>query len=140
MDRQSPIHDNVFAKMNRLGANLVRYLHWSHSQAPFPEQKEGVFNFELADEYVLDFMACKNAQDSVINFDAAPAWLHEGGDARKPLRDPSGRELGEWISRILSWYTKVSSQISRLSSLRNYTPLHALPGRVYRQADGEGLS
>ena len=48
-------------------------------------------------------MACNNAEDSVINFDAAPAWLHEGKDLGKPLRDPTGRELGEWISRILSW-------------------------------------
>ena len=52
--------------------------------------------------YQADFMACNNAEDSVINFDAAPSWLHEGGDLSRPLRDPTGRELGEWISRIVS--------------------------------------
>ena len=106
MDRESPIHDAVFKRMGSLGAKLVRYLHWSHSQAPFPELEEGNFNFTLADQYVTDFMACKNAEDSVINFDAAPAWLHVDKDLGKPLRDPTGRELGEWISRIVSWYTK----------------------------------
>lgn len=106
MDRESPIHDPVFKNMDNLGAKLVRYLHWSHSQAPFPEDTEGIFNWTLTDQYVEDFMACKNAQDSVINFDAAPAWLHTNSDLSQPLRDNTGTELGEWISRIVSWYTK----------------------------------
>ena len=106
MDRESPMHDAVFNRIDKLGAKLVRYLHWSHSQAPFPEQVEGVFNFTLTDEYVMDFMACKNAVGSVMNFDAAPCWLHQDKDCSKPLRDPTGTELGEWISRIISWYTK----------------------------------
>ena len=140
MDRESPMHDAVFSRIDKLGAKLVRYLHWSHSQAPFPELVEGVFNFTLTDQYVLDFMACKNAAGSVMNFgehdcaarinfldlrrseglfpparatacghhhaDAAPCWLHEEQDCAKPLRDPTGVQLGEWLSRIISWYTK----------------------------------
>ena len=56
--------------------------------------QEGVFNFSLMDEYVLDFMACKNAEGSVMNFDAPPCWLHTGASCENPLRDPSGKELG----------------------------------------------
>eukprot|EP00937_MAST-01D_sp_MAST-1D-sp2_P007533 g7533.t1 len=119
MDRESPIHDAVFSRMDSLGAKLVRYLHWSHSQAPFPELQEGVFNFTLTDQYVEDFMSCANAEESVINFDAAPSWLHEGGDLSRPLRDPTGRELGEWISRIVSWYTKGGFSDARTG--KNYT-------------------
>ena len=106
MDRRSPMHDAAFGRMDKLGAKLVRYLHWSHSQAPFAELQEGVFNFTTMDEYVLDFMACKNAEDAVMNFDAGPCWLHEGADCGKPLRDATGVEYGQWISRIIGWYTK----------------------------------
>ena len=35
-----------------------------------------------------------------------PCWLHAKGDCAEPLRDPSGTELGEWLSRIIGWYTK----------------------------------
>ena len=45
MDRASPMHDVAFSRMDKLGAKLVRYLHWSSSQAPFAELQEGVFNF-----------------------------------------------------------------------------------------------
>lgn len=34
-----------------------------------PEMKEGVFDFTLTDQYVLDFMQAKNAEASVMNFD-----------------------------------------------------------------------
>eukprot|EP01047_Picozoa_sp_COSAG01_P071741 COSAG01_NODE_11216_length_1980_cov_1.772993_2_plen_397_part_00 len=106
MDARSPMHDAAFQRMDKLGAKLVRYLHWSASQAPFPETQEGVFNFTAMDQYVLDFMNCSNALSAVMNFDAGPCWLHLSGDCRKPLRDTSGKEYGEWISRIISWYTK----------------------------------
>ena len=46
------MHDRVFSRIDKLGAKLVRYLHWSSSQAPFPELQDGVFNFTLMDEYV----------------------------------------------------------------------------------------
>ena len=72
MDRASPMHDAAFSRMDKLGAKLVRYLHWSSSQAPFAELEEGKFNFTKMDEYVLDFLACKNAPGSVMNFDAGP--------------------------------------------------------------------
>jgi hypothetical protein len=129
MDRESPIHDPVFKNMDQLGAKLVRYLHWSHSQAPFPEKEEGVFNWTLTDQYVDDFMKCKNAQDSVINFDAAPAWLHENADLNKPLRDPTGTEVGEWISRIVSWYTKGGFTDKRTGKV--YKSLHHFQWRNY---------
>lgn len=45
MDRVSPMHDAAFGRMDKLGAKLVRYLHWSASQAPFAELSEGEFNF-----------------------------------------------------------------------------------------------
>eukprot|EP01052_Picozoa_sp_SAG31_P027035 SAG31_NODE_2497_length_5598_cov_3.904710_5_plen_452_part_00 len=129
MDRESPMHDAVFSRIDKLGAKLVRYLHWSHSQAPFPELAEGVFNFTLTDQYVLDFMACKNAVGSVMNFDAAPCWLHEGHDCAKPLRDPTGVELGEWISRIISWYTKGGFTDKRTGKV--YTSPHKLAWENY---------
>eukprot|EP00747_Dinoflagellata_sp_TGD_P115612 gnl/TRDRNA2_/TRDRNA2_172196_c0_seq6.p1 gnl/TRDRNA2_/TRDRNA2_172196_c0~~gnl/TRDRNA2_/TRDRNA2_172196_c0_seq6.p1 ORF type:complete len:604 (+),score=51.14 gnl/TRDRNA2_/TRDRNA2_172196_c0_seq6:73-1884(+) len=110
MDRECPIHDAVFKRMCTLGTKMVRYLHWGAPPpgAPFPEMTEGVFNFTHTDEYVLDFMQCPNAEDSVINFDmwGGPKWLHWNNSNDYALRDPTGVEFGEWISRIVSWYTK----------------------------------
>ena len=37
---------------------------------------------------------------------APPCWLHRNGDCNAPFRDSTGTEFGEWISRIISWYTK----------------------------------
>ena len=51
-----------------------------------------VFWLACRDEYVLDFMACKNAPGSVMNFDAGPCWLHQAAECSKPLRDPTGVE------------------------------------------------
>ena len=129
IDRASPVHDAIIARMNALGATLSRYLHWSHSEAPFPELEPGKFNFTLCDQYVLDFMAVRNAQTALINFDAAPAWLHVGNDLDQPLRDSSGKGLGEWISRILSWYTKGGFHDSRTNI--TYTSPHRLKWRNY---------
>eukprot|EP00929_Paragymnodinium_shiwhaense_P034939 TRINITY_DN18959_c0_g1_i1.p1 TRINITY_DN18959_c0_g1~~TRINITY_DN18959_c0_g1_i1.p1 ORF type:complete len:495 (+),score=39.92 TRINITY_DN18959_c0_g1_i1:86-1570(+) len=129
MDRQCPMHDKVFSRMNHLGARMVRYLHWSSSQAPFPELEEGVFDFNLTDEYIADFMACRNAEDSVFNFDAPPKWLHVNSDYDQPLRDMTGREVGEWISRILGWYTKGGFLDSRTG--RRYSSPHRFRWRNY---------
>ena len=129
MDRASPMHDAAFSRMDKLGAKLVRYLHWSSSQAPFAELEEGVFNFTKMDEYVLDFLACKNAPGSVMNFDAGPCWLHEGADCAKPLRDSTGKEYGEWISRIISWYTKGGFTDTR--SGKKYTSPHRFKWENY---------
>jgi hypothetical protein len=129
MDRTSPMHDVAFRRMDKLGAQLVRYLHWSRSQAPFPEQQEGVFNFTLTDEYVLDFMKCKNAETSVMNFDSGPCWLHETGSCKHALRDPSGKEYGEWISRIISWYTKGGFTDERTGKV--YTSPHRFKWQQY---------
>ena len=129
IDRDSPVHDAVIARMNSLGATFTRYLHWSASEAPFPELEPGIFNFTLCDEYVLDFMAVRNAETALINFDAAPAWLHVGNDLAGPLGDPSGKALGEWISRILSWYTKGGFHDSRTNT--TYKSAHHLSWRNY---------
>ena len=115
--------------MNALGAKFSRYLHWSYSEAPFPELEPGKFNFTLCDQYVLDFFAVRNAQTALINFDAAPGWLHVGGNLDGPLRDPSGVELGQWISRILSWYTKGGFHDPRTNT--SYKSPHHLDWRNY---------
>src|ERR1035441_3331622 len=67
-----------------------------------------------------DFLAATEGHPTVMNFSTSPAWLYESekpvtypADANKvvwdytqgtELRDPTGKELGDYYARLVSWY------------------------------------
>ena len=104
-DPTSPLSKPAYARMAQLGAKNVRYLHWTAVGAPIPEVVEGIWDSAACDVYVSSFMAAPNAESAVVNFNW-PAWLHIGNSSSNELRDMSGAELGRWLSKIISWYTK----------------------------------
>jgi hypothetical protein len=104
-DPRSPLSKPAYARMAQLGAHNVRYLHWTAAGAPLPEAVEGQWDSAACDEYVSSFMAAPNAQTAVVNFNW-PSWLHSGNSSRNELRDLTGAELGRWLSKTVSWYTK----------------------------------
>jgi hypothetical protein len=104
-DPTSPLSKPAYARMAQLGAVNVRYLHWTAIGAPIPEVVEGVWDSAACDVYVNSFMAAPNAETAVVNFNW-PAWLHVGNSSMNGLRDRTGAELGRWLSKIISWYTK----------------------------------
>ena len=81
-----------------------------------------MFNFTKMDEYVLTSRLQERA-GPVMNFDAGPCWLHEGSDC-SVARDATGKEYGEWISRIISWYTKGGFTDTRPGKKYTAAPLH----------------
>ncbi len=124
--RGSPIHDNVFSSLKNLGADYVRYVPW----LPYP--KLGVaelappanghtsWDFSLIDPITIDFLNATQGHSVILNFSTIPAWLFK---TPKPvqypqdpntvtwdytqgteLRDPSGKELGDYYGRLVSWY------------------------------------
>jgi hypothetical protein len=124
----SPIHDGSFAAIKDLGADYVRYVPWlpypklGVAELEPPTKEATSWDFSLIDPMTKDFMAATEGQSTVMNFSTIPAWLFK---TDKPvtypsdpnqvdwhytqgteLRDSSGKALGDYYARLVSWYTK----------------------------------
>lgn len=126
--RGSPIHDGTFTALKNLGADYVRYVPW----LPYPKQavaelepptKEKTFwDFQYIDPTAQDFLAATEGHSTVMNFSTIPAWMFK---TDKPVEypsdpnqvfwhytqgtelvDPSGKQVGDYFARLVSWYTK----------------------------------
>jgi hypothetical protein len=80
------------------------------------------WDFSRIDPITLDFLNATQGHDTVMNFSTIPAWMFitakpvtfpdDPNQAfwhytqGKQLRDPSGKELGDYYARLVSWYTK----------------------------------
>jgi hypothetical protein len=124
----SPIHDGAFAALKDLGADYVRYVPW----LPYPRlavaeleppTKTGTsWDFTRIDPMTKDFMAATEGHPVILNFSTMPAWLFKTdkpitypADPDQPywdytqgteLVDPTGKQLGDYYARLVSWYTK----------------------------------
>ena len=124
--RGSPIHDRVFSELQKLGADYVRYVPW----LPYPKlgvaalepptREKTSWDFSLIDPMTVDFLNATKGHPVILNFSTIPAWLFK---TEKPvaypqdpdqvtweytqgteLRDPTGKELGDYYARLVSWY------------------------------------
>jgi hypothetical protein len=126
--RGSAFHDRAFSELRALGADYVRFVPW----LPYP--KLGVaeleppangatsWDFSLIDPLVEDFMRASTGHSVVLNFSTIPQWMFVTpapvkypADADQPvwnysqgteLRDPAGKELGDYFARLAGWYTQ----------------------------------
>jgi len=123
----SPIHDGSFEALKELGADCVRYVPWE----PYPKlavaeleapSKDGTsWDFSLIDPMTEDFLDATAGHSTVMNFSTIPAWMFK---TEKPVKypddpkqvfwsytqgtqlvDPSGKQLGNYFARLVSWYT-----------------------------------
>lgn len=118
----SPIAESAFAAVKALGADYVRYVPW----LPYPklgvaELEPGSWDFSLIDPITRSFLDATAGHSTIMNFSTIPAWLFK---TREPVKypsdpnavdwhytqgtelvDPSGRALGEYYARLVSWYT-----------------------------------
>jgi Glycosyl hydrolases family 39 len=128
LNRGSSMHDGSFAAVKALGAEDVRYVPWlpyprlavAELEPPTPTGTS--WDFSLIDPMTEDFMAATSGHSTVMNFSTMPAWLFK---TPKPvtypkdpnqvfwdytqgteLVDPSGKELGDYYARLVSWYTR----------------------------------
>lgn len=124
----SPIHDGAFAALKMLGAEYVRFVPWlpypkiavAELQPPTPDHTS--WDFTNIDPVTKDFLAATQGHSTIMNFSTIPAWMFK---TDKPvtypadpnqvfwnytqgteLRDPTGKELGDYYARLVSWYTK----------------------------------
>jgi hypothetical protein len=125
--RGSPIHDGAFAALKALGADRVRYVPWFPyprlvvAELDPPSPAATSWDFTLIDPMTEDFMEAAGARPTVLNFSTIPAWMFKTDmpvpypkdpdaiqwdyNQGSELRDPSGREAGEYFARLVSWYS-----------------------------------
>jgi Glycosyl hydrolases family 39 len=126
--RGTPIHDNAFQALHDLGADYVRYVPWlpyprlGVAELEPPKDGKTSWDFSLIDPMIIDFLEATKGHSVVINFSTIPQWMYKTGnpvaypdDPNAPvwdyeqgteLRDPTGKEVGDYYARLLSWYTK----------------------------------
>jgi hypothetical protein len=123
-----PLSVASYKAVKELHADYVRYVPW----LPYPKlavaelepstATKTNWNFSLIDPMTKDFLEATAGYPTVMNFSTSPAWLYK---TDKPvtypedpntvdwhytqgteLRDPTGKELGDYYARLVSWYTK----------------------------------
>lgn len=124
----SPIHDGAFTALKELGADYVRYVPWlpypkiavAELQPPTPDHTS--WDFTYIDPVTKDFLAATEGHSTIINFSTIPAWMFKTDQpVRYPedpnqvfwdytqgteLRDPTGKEVGDYYARLVSWFTR----------------------------------
>jgi hypothetical protein len=124
----SPIHDGSFAALKALGADYVRYVPWlpypkiAVAELEAPTKDKTSWDFTYIDPVTKDFLAATQGHSTIINFSTIPSWMFKTDQPVKypadpnqvfwdytkgtELRDPTGKELGDYFGRLVSWYTK----------------------------------
>ncbi|MGD0730108.1 MAG: glycosyl hydrolase family 39 [Terracidiphilus sp.] len=121
-----PLSAASYKAVKELGADYVRYVPWlpyprlavAELEPPTPQKTS--WDFTLIDPMTKDFLAATEGHPTVMNFSTIPAWLFKTdkpvtypADPNKPvwdytqgteLRDPTGKELGDYYGRLVSWY------------------------------------
>jgi len=116
----------TYKAVKELGADYVRYVPWlpyprlAVAELEPPTAQKTAWDFSVIDPMTKDFLAATDGHSPVMNFSTSPAWLYK---TNKPvtypadpnqvfwdytqgteLRDPSGKELGDYYGRLVSWY------------------------------------
>ncbi len=121
-----PLSAASYKAVKELGADYVRYVPWlpyprlavAELEPPTPQKTS--WDFSIIDPMTKDFLAATEGHPTVMNFSTIPTWLFK---TAKPvtypadpnqvvwnytqgtvLRDPSGKELGDYYNRLVSWY------------------------------------
>ncbi len=123
-----PLGKAAYKAVKDLGADYVRYVPWlpyprlavAELEPPTPQKTS--WDFSLIDPMTQEFLAATDGHPTVMNFSTTPAWLWKTDKPVKypddpnqvvwnytqgsELRDPSGKELGNYYARLVSWYVK----------------------------------
>jgi hypothetical protein len=121
-----PLGAAAYQAVKDLGADYVRYVPWlpypklavAELEPPTPQKTS--WDFSLIDPMTKDFLAATGSHPTVMNFSTTPEWMWKSdkpviypADSNKvfwdytqgtELRDPTGRELGDYYARLVSWY------------------------------------
>jgi hypothetical protein len=126
--RGSTIHDASFAALGALGCDYVRYVPWlpyprlAVAELQSPAGQKTSWDFSVIDPMTLDFLNATKGHAVILNFSTIPEWMYK---TPKPVsvpqnpdsvvwdytqgtepRDSTLKEIGDYYSRLYSWYTK----------------------------------
>ena len=121
-----PLAAAAYRAVKDLGADDVRYVPWlpypklAVAELKPPTPQKTFWDFSLIDPMTKEFFAATQGHTTVMNFSTIPAWLFK---TNKPvtypddpdqvdwhytqgteLLDVSGKELGGYYTRLVSWY------------------------------------
>ena len=121
-----PLSAASYKALKELGADYVRYVPWlpyprlAVAELEPPTAQKTSWDFTFIDPMMKDFLASTEGHPAIVNFSTIPAWLFKTetpvtypADPNQvdwhytqgtELRDPSGKELGDYYARLVSWY------------------------------------
>jgi Glycosyl hydrolases family 39 len=126
--RTSPVHNRIMEAIKNLGADDVRYAvgqpypHIGVAELKPPTATRTYWDFSHVDSITEDVMKALDGHSVVMNFAVIPQWMFKtpkpvpvpaevtkkfwGYEQGTDLRDPSGKEVADYMARVVSWYTK----------------------------------
>jgi hypothetical protein len=141
---EDPLSEASYKAVKELGADYVRYVPWlpyprlGVAELEPPTAQKTSWDFSHIDPMTKDFLAATEGHLPIVNFSTIPAWLFK---TDKPitypadpyqvfwdytqgteLRDPSGKELGDYYARLVSWY--VNGGFSDENGVRHESGYH----------------
>jgi len=121
-----PLGIAAYKAVKDLGADYVRYVPWlpyprmAVAELEPPTAQKTSWDFSVIDPMTKDFLAATDGHSPILNFSTNPTWLYKTDkpvaypdDPNKvvwdytqgtELRDPSGKQLGDYYARLISWY------------------------------------
>jgi len=121
-----PLGAAAYKAVKELGAEYVRYVPWlpyprlAVAELEPPTAQKTAWDFSLIDPMTKDFLAATDGHAAILNFSTMPTWLFKtdkpatypadpnkvdwGYTQGTELRDPSGKEMGGYFARLVSWY------------------------------------
>jgi hypothetical protein len=126
--RGSSIHDNAWDSLHLLQADFVRFVPWlpyprlGVAELEPPSSGHTSWDFSRIDPLVTDFFAATEGHTVMLNFSTIPQWMFRTDnpvaypvdpsevtwsyEQGKELRDPTGKEVGDYYARLAGWYTQ----------------------------------
>jgi len=121
-----PLSIAAYKAVKDLGTDYVRYVPWlpyprlAVAELEPPTEQKTSWDFSAIDPMTKDFLAATDGHSTIMNFSTMPAWLFKTdkpvtypADANQvdwdytqgtELRDPTGKEVGAYYARLVSWY------------------------------------
>lgn len=121
-----PLGKAAYKAVKQLAADYVRYVPWlpypklAVAELDPPTPAKTSWNFSLIDPMTAEFLAATERHTTVMNFSTIPQWLFKSDkpvtypadpnqvdwhyEQGTELKDPTGKELGDYYARLVSWY------------------------------------
>jgi hypothetical protein len=129
MRREKSTHDGLYGTLADLKGDFSRLAFWfpyprmAVAELEPPTTEKTSWDFSLLDPIVVDFMKAANGRPVMVNISTIPEWMFKTDrrvdypadpdeidfrydEAGTELRDPSLREVSDYFTRVVSWYTQ----------------------------------